>query len=363
MSLFKKIFGKKEEPIETYSDFWAWFQSRERTFFKAVKSGQDIEELFFNQLSPKLDELMEGYYFLTGMEDAHTAELILTPDGTIKNIVFVEELVQAAPNIPNWKFTALKPELNIEDVNIGMADYTFNKDNLFFYGNEEEEYPDEVDLVIVHDDYKEEDKSTIVNGTYIFLDNYLGELKAATAIDYLKVISKEEAEKELIPIAKLKDFLTWREKEFVEKYSGLRQHTDKDSYACLEAKGKSGMPWIIIINSALLNWDAKASHPWILEIGIDYDGTETNGMPSEAEFALFDQFENDILSELKDVEGYLNVGRKTAENNRTIYFACKDFRKPSKVLFSLSKEYDGRMNLTYDIYKDKYWRSLEKCNV
>ena len=39
--------------------------------------------------------------------------------------------------------------------------------------------------------------------------------------------------KELIPISKLKDFLTWREKEFIEKYEGTRHNTENDSYALL----------------------------------------------------------------------------------------------------------------------------------
>ena len=33
----------------------------------------------------------------------NTSELVITPDGVIKNIAFVEELVQAAPKMINWK--------------------------------------------------------------------------------------------------------------------------------------------------------------------------------------------------------------------------------------------------------------------
>jgi hypothetical protein len=69
---------------------------------------------------------------------------------------------------------------------------------------------------------------------------------------------------------------------------------------------------------------------------------------------------DDIMLDLKDFEGYLNIGRQTADNSREIYFACKDFRKPSKVLYELTKKYSGQLDLTYDIYKDKYWRSYER---
>jgi len=65
----------------------------------------------------------------------------------------------------------------------------------------------------------------ILYGIYIFLDNYLGELDFLNNIDNLKVINKKEAEKELVSIGKLKDFLIWRQKEFIEKYEGVWYNT------------------------------------------------------------------------------------------------------------------------------------------
>ncbi len=360
MGLLKSLFAKKEQPIRSYHDFWNWFQKNERVFYRIVKSGKNFESGFFDKLSPKLEELKEGYFYLTGMLDENTAELVLTPDGRIKNIVFVEELVASAPTIPNWKITALKPALDIKDVKIDMAGYTFASDNLSFYSVDDHNYPDEVDIVVVYRDYDEENKSTIINGIYIFLDNYLGELNAVTAIDHLTVIPKIKAEKELIPIIKLKDYLIWREKEFVEKYNGLRYDTEDDTYSSLEAKLDSGRPMVAVINTTLLEWDSKASHPWLLKVEINYDGDSYNGMPDNNTYELLDHFEDEIVLRLKDFEGYLNIGRQTADNSREIYFACCDFRKPSKVLYEMSKEYSRKLDLTYEIYKDKYWQSYER---
>ncbi len=360
MGFLKDIFGKKDEPIKTNNDFWTWFLTNERTFFNAVKSVKNIEKDFLDKLSPKLEELKEGYYFLSGMCDDNTAELVITPDGVIKNIVFVEELVKDAPSIPNWKFTALKPESDMEGFVINMAGYIFSMDNLSFYPIDHKNYPDEIDIVIVHNDYKEEDKSTIVNGTYIFLDNYLGELNSAIIIDNLSVISKEIADKELIPIAKLKDYLIWREKEFIEKYSNISYVSENDIFSCLEAELKNGRPLVALINTQLLEWDSKASHPWVLIVEINYDGDQNNGMPDEYTYDLLNKFEDEIMIELKNNEGNLYVGRQTADNSREIYFACKDFRKPSKVLYELTKKYSDILELTYRIYKDKYWQSFER---
>jgi hypothetical protein len=61
-------------------------------------------------------------------------------------------------------------------------------------------------------------------------------------------------------------------------------------------------------------------------------------------------------------EGFLNIGRQTAKNVREIYFACKDFRKPSKLLDKIQKEYANEFEITYDIFIDKYWNSFDRFN-
>ena len=160
MSLLDKFFKKKKEvPIESNRDFWTWFKTRERDFYQVIKEQGDVETEFFNQLSLKLNELKEGYWFLAGMVNDYMAELIITADGIVENIPFVEDLVKDAPHIPGWKITALKPSSDIENVSIQMDNYQFNKDNLNFQVNEHSRYPDEIDLTIVYKNYREEGKA------------------------------------------------------------------------------------------------------------------------------------------------------------------------------------------------------------
>lgn len=360
MKFLKSILRKKDEPIQSYADFWNWFQKHEKAFHKVVKENGNIEKVFFDRLSPKLQRLKDGFFFLTGMCDDHTVELVLTADGTVKNFVFVEELVMSAPKIEGWKFTALKPALAIEDVVIRMDGYTFSDESMSFYSNDNPAYPDEIDITVVHDELDEENKATIANGTYIFLDNFLGESESATVIDNLTVVGRDEAKEELIPIGKLKDYLVWRQKEFIEKYEGIRHDTESDNYSILEAELESGNKLLAVINTDLLEWDAKASHPWILTVEINYDGENSNGMPDEKSYKLLNEIEDEILTELKDVDGYLNIGRQTADGIREIYFACKEFRKPSKVMHQTQIKYADQIAVSYDIYKDKYWMSFNR---
>ncbi len=359
MGLLKNLLGKKDEPILSNEDFWRWFEENQKDFYKVLKKQGNVERDFFDRLSPKLEQLRDGYWFLAGMYDKDTAELVLTVDGHIKNIAFVEELVDSAPQIDGWRFTALKPALDINDVNIRMGDLEFNKDKLAFYSNDRPDYPDEIDITVVHSDYRTDIREPVINGTYIFLDNYLGELNSVTSVDTIQITGKDDAEKELAPIEKLRDFLIWRQKEFVEKYEGTRYDTENDNYHSLEATLNNGMPLLAIVNSALLDWDRKASHPWILSIEIKYNGNE-NGMPDEETYSLMNEFEDGLMLELKDTDGYLNIGRQTADHTREIYFACKDFRWPSKVLHKHQLEYRHRLDIGYDIYKDKYWQSFDR---
>jgi hypothetical protein len=360
MNYLKNHSNTTEQRIQTYDDFWQWFSSHEQAFHKVVKRQGNVERDFFDKLSPKLDQLKEGFAFQTGMYDDHTAELVITADGVIEDIVFVEELVAAAPRMEGWKFTALKPATDIKNMVIKMSDCTFSAHNLSFYANDNPTYPDEIDITVVHDDLNEENKAIITTGTHIFLDNYLGELEFATNIDLLTITSKDEAQKEPIPITKLKDFLNWRQKEFVEKYEGVRHDTDNDTYSAFEAALDDGKPLLAVINTDLLEWDGKASHPWLLTVEIKYDGEDRNGMPDEETYQLLDEIENSILAELEDFEGYLNIGRQTADSAREIYFACSDFRKPSKVLYKVSNDYSDRIQISYEIYKDKYWHSFKR---
>ena len=371
MGFFNNLFGKKDQnsPIETteqmsFQDFWNWFATKESEFFQVVKSRNNIETDFFDKLAPKVKSIDEGIYFLTGMKDDNTAELIFTPDGVIKKIALIEDLVSAAPSFPNWIFTALKPSSeDISNIGLRMGDYSFDKDNLWFYANSDTNYPDEVDIVLVYENYKPADKDMITNAAYIFLDNYLGELNSITTIDRLEIVGKNDAKEELIPIGKLKDYLLWREREFVEKYNAVSYDTTNDGFSSLEATLNNGLPLIAIVDKTLLEWDNKASHPWMVTVKIKYDGKNNNGFPNETMYKLLDEFEDEIAADLKDVDGYLNIGRETADNERVIFMACKDFRKPSRVLDAMMNKYKGKIDFTYSIFKDKYWKAVEMYNV
>ncbi len=364
MSFLKNTFSSKneEEIIGDYAAFWRWFRKHEKQFYAVIKQGNDIENGFFTPLSAALEQLNSRVFYVAGMYDLQTAELIFTAEGSVATIYFVEELVSHAPGLSGWKFTALKPAIDILGINIRMQDFEFDKERLSFYSTHHKNCPDEIDITLVHQNYVEEHHDALFSGSYIFLENLLGELDSVAIIDHLTLAGPAGTNQDLIPIEKLPAFLTWRQKEFIEKYEGMRRHTENDNYSILEAELGNGKGLIAAMNTDLLKWDAKASHPWLVTVELKYNGSQNNGMPNQETYQLLEEIENSILTQLKDADGYLSLGRQTSDGVREIYFACKEFRKPSKVLTETLKQPMAGIEASFDIYKDKYWLSLSRFN-
>ncbi|MFP9115280.1 DUF695 domain-containing protein [Flavobacterium sp. RHBU_3] len=357
--LFARLFGKKEEkPVTTNAEFWDWFAKHHKAFHKIVSKGENVEEAFFTQLGPKLDGLRPGYWFLCGMYNEKTADLVITADSFVKNIVFAEELIAAAPALPGWRFTALKPAHDIADCNVSMGGYTFSSDTLKFYAVEDPYFPDEINIVLVHRDYTPKNADDIIRGSYIFLEHYLGELNSVTSIDSLDFAAPTEAACELIDMERLKSYLVWREKEFVEKYEDdTYHHNYEDGISVLEAELEDGSAAIATMNTRLLSWEGKVTYPWMLRVTIAFD---PNGeMPDFLANSRLNDLEDRLIAKLSPNDGYLWLGHETSRGERDIYFACKEFRKVSKVLWEEEHAFQYGYNFAYDIFKDKYWRSLQ----
>lgn len=366
MGFLKNLFGAKDEPntidsvrITTKEEFWSWFQTREREFAASIRTKEleNMQRTIFGPLSDKLAQLRDGIYFQMGMADDDTAELVLTPEGNPKNIAFVEELIAAAPSIPGWLFTALKSPS--PGTAIRMNGLVFDTDTLKFYPNDHDDMPDLVDITIVHDEFGGGSDDTIKSGAFLFLDNYLGELDFLTKIDHVSFSSPADAAKDLIPIDALPNFLDTREALFTEKYDGVRIFTENDTYSAMEGELGDGMPLVATVNADLMNWDAKASHPWMLRVTILYWGSQTRGLPNDETADELNAIEDSITAQLRDQDGYLNIGRDAANNERTIYFACIEFRNASKVLDRVIKDYRGKLSINYEISHDKYWQAVD----
>jgi hypothetical protein len=367
MNFLKNLFSKSDDegggrsgdPV--YDAFWSWFLEHQGEFARVLWEYDDVEDKFLKPVLAKLQDVCLGLKVLVGMTgERERIDLTITADGNILALGYAEELVSAAPKILGWKISALKPPAPAEKLPMQIRDLVFDFTTLSFYSNDHEEYPDLVDITIVHRDYNLKNAAEVRTGVFIFLDNLLGELAFVEAVDTFQVTGPMDAEGSLVPILKLKDFLVKREKELATKYQGVRYDTETDGYAALEGRLPGDLPLVATINTMLLRWDRKASHPWIMRVVLDYEGKLANHMPDETTYGLLENLEEAIGIELKDDDGYLNVGRQTGGGKREIFFACRDFRKPVKTMDKLVLSGREGFGITFAIYRDKYWKSFER---
>lgn len=357
MGFLDKLLRVKDKPIENYDDFWQWFVSQAPLFHKIVRSKDTtaIESNVFPPLSEKLSQLKDGYFFLVGMVDESTVDMIFTADGNPKNIPFVEDLVAEAPDIPGWIFRSSKPASS--GFHLNMGDISIREDSLSFYPDDDPEMPDLISIILVHEAFGGQNAEQARSAGHLFLENYLGEINFLTDVDRLKYCAPNEAEKDLIPIEALPNYLETRQALYVEKYEGVRVFTENDNYSVMDGVSRSGNPLVATVNTDLLNWDKKASHPWMLVVTIPYNG-HTNGLPDGKTADQLNEIEDSLSQELTDANGYLNIGRQAADNERDIFFACTDFRAPARAAYRLQQRYKDSFALEYDIFKDKYWQTV-----
>lgn len=369
MGIFGRLFGKKskeeapartqDQPGDPLAAFWEWFRLKEKGLADVVRRNGDIQAEVFVPIGQQLTRYRDGIFLLVGMH-GDAVDLIFTAEGDVRNFVFVEQLVAAAPPLEGWMFQALKPSVPLEKFGVSMNGFTIDASNLFFYAEEDANLPDLIDIRVVYTELRAENREACIPGVFIFLENYLGELRFATDVDEVEVIGPGEAKEELIPITKLSDYLIWRQKEFVEKHEGHRRDMEDDSYSIMEATLPDGVRIMAVLNTDLLNWDAKASHPWMLVVTIKYDGSKFHGMPDEETLALLNEVMDVFEARLVAEEGYLSIVRQTGNDERLLYIACKDFRNSSLVATEIQAEYRGALDLSYRIFSDKYWLSVER---
>lgn len=360
MGVFDKLFGKnvKESNVveleAQYEQFWSWFKQNEAGFRKIVETQNRVVEDFLDVISPRLKEINPDFNMLTGIGKDDVAELIITPDGRVRALPFIEDFIAAAPAIEGWRFVSCKP--STKGIGLNMGDFVLNEDTISFIPIHTEGYPDYIHLRFIIKDCTPENESELGNALFIFLDNYLGEIETMTMIDYLEVRGEEGIEGELVPMSKLSDYLRYRETEFVEKYDAIKHNSVNDNYTILEGNAND-MPLIVVVNSSFLNWDQKMSYPWVVKMSIQYKGND-NGMPSKSDVALMDEIE-DLIAESNCV---ISVARETGSHERTLFFATKDYKNSSREVMKTISLFTDKFNIDYAIYRDKYWMGLEMYN-
>jgi len=361
MNIEEFIAQNNQPPINTYKDFWDWFKSNNNSLHKQVNNNftNNNGSTQNSVINSKVGELNMGLEVFAKMYDDKTAWLTFSANLDIRYMVFAEEIISSAPTIPGWKFSAHRTPFGPMNLfNLVIEGFNYNLDNMWFFPNNDSNYPDKIDITIVHEDYNEKNKSKIIDGASAFIDIYIGELNYISLIDKLTYTSKDNNQKNLLPLKKLKPYLTKKQKKLDKKYKGVRYDSTFDGFKSYDAISPNDEPMKVFFNPNVISWDQKASHPWIIEILLRFDGDKHNGLPDEKTIQLFDKIEDDITIKLNETDGYLKIGSITGLNMRAIHFVCIDFRKPSKLLHEIKNQNNSLIDIDFNVIKDKYWENL-----
>ena len=350
-----KPSSKKKLPASA-ENFWSWFLKNKSRFKKVLENSSQAQQ-FLDELIRNMKPFNPWFKALAGPYGENRSELIITSDGDIALFCKVEELVNAAPEMEDWKVTAHKPPMGLDRMKINMYGHEFSSDNMNFYPRLDPYYPDEIKLTITHPEYNEDEKDQFQTGGTVFIENALGEVNTATLIDSYEVGAIPNDDVELIPLNKMEEYLRWREKEFIEKYEKMEARKPEESFSVLESEDDGGQPVFATINTGYKNWEFRTAFPWLVQIDVDYKGNE-KGMPDKAQSQSLKEIEDHLLENLSATD-LIYVGHQTHKNRRTIFAYCSDYNIVSKQIHAYIDVSKWVFDIAFFIRKDKYWRNME----
>lgn len=136
------------------------------------------------ELHKYCDEL---YFEIGGHPEDSKVNLIITAEGAVEHFPKVEALVDSAPALKDWRFIKYRQPLGL-GFSTELKGKTFDPEKTIFIPMTSEDLPEAIAIQICYSDYNEDERDLFVNGTFIMLDNLIGELSTALDIDYLDVV-------------------------------------------------------------------------------------------------------------------------------------------------------------------------------
>ena len=189
--------------------FWEWFAKNSETYYDQIE-GSDSKEVLFDKLNTKLAMVSNGltWEFSPLLENG-TRELTISADGIKEFFPDVKKLVEAAPEIPNWKINAFRQRVPGNDLKINFGEFTLSYSDIFFKSSDEDE---KIGLELYLRDFNGEEEK--LSATYILLDALIGEYDTETIIgsmDWKKL--DDSMIEELSQFHKIQEIVDQKKKE------------------------------------------------------------------------------------------------------------------------------------------------------
>lgn len=194
---------KKKDPIE---EFWNWFAANRSEFEDMPMSSTNdsvLERL--RKIQVELERFSDGILAEIAKAPDGKLDLILTAEGDRSKFATIEEIIDRAPAIDGWKFTAFRQRIG-PGFAMRMKGYVFDPEKMFF-----EAYQDglELDLVVYSEGVLGVEEDELFHFGIVLMDNLLGEYDAVTKVRYyyFRDLSLAEDDSGLFPLTELPEFI------------------------------------------------------------------------------------------------------------------------------------------------------------
>jgi hypothetical protein len=192
------------------AQFWKWFKANQEAIFQIESPCDNNLNLLFQQL----DKVDRNLTLELSLKKDAPKELILSAGGIKAYFPLVENLVDAAPALPNWQVIAFKPRRAMDGLIYPGAERL--PLNAIWYQLDTSQNPFGLNLYIAG--HQPESLSVHAQICFFILDNLIGEFQVAHhlgEIDFIGLPEEESEREQLI------------QQEGLKPLAGFAQHFDE----------------------------------------------------------------------------------------------------------------------------------------
>ncbi len=167
---------------DEYSDFWDWFQSNESKYYKFDFGDLEKRDELFDQLSSQLLKIDENLTFEFGLLPDERMDFVISAGGIKSSFPSVIALVEKAPVLEKWKFTAFRQKNeSTTEIQLGGMSLSAEKvlAQLFRDG-------DKIGLVLFMPGYQKTGNQIFEQVGFLLLDQTLGEYVVGARVGFVE---------------------------------------------------------------------------------------------------------------------------------------------------------------------------------
>ncbi|SEP12126.1 hypothetical protein [Mucilaginibacter sp. OK283] len=198
--------------------FWNWFKEQGKQLADLNRPGiaDDEKEELLDAILYALHQYCDQLFFDIGGLYGEEQEFVVTAEGNVDYFSKVEELIDDAPEIEGWLFTAFMPPRDLEYTRI-FEDVELKPLEMWFLPLNNSKEPKSIGLRICLPNYELVANSKWLQAAvYKILDTALGEKAFALDIDYIEIKGMPPGKPEDFGLIELKDlsaFVKWKKKK------------------------------------------------------------------------------------------------------------------------------------------------------